>query len=276
MNLHFEQNIKDETIAKNNQWNKGCYHFILQRTLNEYYRKKSALRRAKTQNTLNVSLPLITDEIITALFEHASQIYFDKCSAKFEHTGFQSTPSERKFLESFKELTKIYSEFKNIEIYPIDHYTKQLNKKIVVGCHLPDYVVFGLKMTGYSGVVIEIDGDSHINKLGKDMIAYSHFESLGLFPLSIPNEKATDLQFVYEATKSMTRKRSGALDKQIQRTKRALWCKTISCNMTIHEINAFVLENFDLNLFLIEEAKALIIDPKCPIKVKYELMKELK
>ena len=276
MNIQFEQNIKDETNTKASQWRKGCHHFILQRTLSEFYRKKVALRKSQIEKSLGVCLPIITDEMLTVLFEHASQLYFNKCSARFEHTGFQSTPSERKFLESFKELTKIYPEFKNTEIYPAGHYTKHLNRKLVVGCHLPDYVIFGLKMTGYSGVIIEIDGDSHTNKLEKDMIAYSHFEDLGLYPLSIPNEKATDLQFIYEATKSMTRKRSGALDKQTQRAKRNLWCKTISCNMTLKDIDAYIFEKFGLNLFLSKEARALVLDTKCPVKIKRELLKELK
>ncbi len=276
MNIQFEQDIKDETKRKIKQWNKGCHHFILQRTLNEFYRKKTVLRRAQIEKSLTVSLPLITDEMITALFSHASQLYFDRCSARFEHTGFQSTPAERRFLETFKELTKTHIEFKNADIYPTDHYSKQLNRKLVVGCHLPDYVIFGLKMNGYSGLVIEIDGDSHVNKLEKDMITYSHFESLGLYPISIPNEKSTDLQFLYKAMKSMTRKRSGALDKQIHRTKRALWCKTIACNMTLKEIDTFVVEKFGLNLALVDEAHTLFLDSKCPVKVKRELAKELK
>ena len=239
------------------------------------YKEKVAIRRAAIENVLNLELCPLTDDILKSLYQFACQIFLAKCHLRFEHSGFQKTPSERKLLETIHQVIQDHHEFKHVEIYPSVRHSKDFPPKLkmVIGCYVPDLIIFGLKKDGYSGAFIEVDGDSHIYKHRSDMKMYDRLEELGLFPLPIPNEKSTDYGYVLGVFQELSRSRSGALDEQIKRSKRVLWCKTIACNLSLEEIDGFVHANFDISLHMKKEAEALIKISSCPIKLKTELSK---
>jgi len=227
------------------------------------------------ERLLNLELDLLTDEMLKGLYQFACQIFLAKCNLRFEHSGFQKTPSERKLLETIHRVIQDHPEFRYIEIYPSSLYSKDFppTLKMVIGCYVPDFIIFGLKRDGYSGAFIEVDGASHAYQYGSDMKMYDRLEDMGLFPLPIPNEKSTDYDYVLGIFQDLFRKRSGALDEQIRRNKRVLWCKTIACNMSLGEIDSFVHATFGVDLSMKVEAETLVQFPSCPIKLKSELIK---
>ena len=268
MNNKLLKNLNIETTSKTKNWNIGPYKFLLQRTLNDYHKSKSSSRRMKISALLKKELPLIDDDMLKQLYFFASNKYQTRCQHQYEHTGFQTTPSERRFIETLNKIIKSDSRFKYLQIFPNNKYS---GSKMVVGCYVPDFIVFGLKKNGYDGVFIEIDGDIHVEKTPKDHFMQDCLMSLGLYPISIPNERTGDQNFILSILNDLIRKRSGSLDKQIDRCKRSIWIKTISCNLTINEIEEIILSKYCISLNLADEAAEAVKMKDCPASIKREL-----
>lgn len=274
--IKLEQISKEESQYESYKWNKGCFNFLLQRVGENYIHQKNSQRRLAIESSLNMKLPPIEDHILIELYKYACNKYQKSCNRNFnEHSGFQKTTSEHQFLKTIEAVIKSNPDFKYIEIYPSISFSKDLptNHKVVIGSYVPDFILFGFKTSKASAVVIEIDGDSHINKLQKDLLRDQQLSELRIFTFSVPNEQAQDSTYIHRVFKSLHRKRSGALDKQIQRTKRMIWIKTISCHLSFAEIENFVFERSGVRLNLESEATSLLGLDNCPRKIKVELLR---
>ena len=147
--------------------------------------------------------------------------------------------------------------------------------KAVIGVHVPDFLLFGMKTKGYSAVVIEMDGDSHVDKSRKDFVYYKHLEELGVFVWSIPNNQARDFNYIKATLLKLRKRRSGSLDAQTRKVKRAVWVKTIANHMSLQEIEAHVHQQFEIRLNLTQEAQALLTLKSCPRNIRKELRSSL-
>jgi hypothetical protein len=142
---------------------------------------------------------------------------------------------------------------------------------MLVGIHVPDFLVFGIKGLGFSSVAIEIDGDSHAEKCVKDFQKYENLSECDIMTISVPNSKVRDFKYIKGILSEMIRKRSGALDRQIKANKRRIWCKTISCQITLKEIEIFAKNKSGIDLYLVKEAKYLLRESDCPRSIRREL-----
>ena len=271
--LPLEENARAESEKLYAQWNHGCYRFLLQRTADHYNRIAVATRRKLVEEKLQAVLPAISDEMLSVLYSHAMKRYKTTCFERYQHSGFEMTNSERQFKESLEKILTSLGYAKHVEVYPSDTYSKDFpaRTRLVAGVHAPDFLIFGLKQKGFSSIAIEVDGDSHVHKTAKDFRKYANLQQLGILALSIPAEKVSDLRFIENLVRDLSRKRSGALDKQIASNKRKIWCKTIACQMTLKEIEAFVIHNFGVELNLIAESKALLAIESCPREIRREI-----
>ncbi len=271
--LPLEHQARNEAKINKARWSHGCFHFLLQRTTTQYNHKTTTHRRQLLESVNNISLPIIDDAMLLSLYRLACFKYLHSCFHKYLNSGFERTYHEKMFLSTLQNIISTNPKFKYLEIYPSSFLSKDLSplQKMVIGIHVPDFLIFGLKHPGYSSVVIELDGDSHIEKYSKDKLYYDHLQELGIFCWSIPNDKVTDESYVTKGLESLYRHRSGALDKQIKKNKREIQCKTIACNLTLQEIESFVEKHFKTALNLRVEASTLFKDPTCPRKIKSEL-----
>lgn len=268
-----EELARKQTLQLQSSWEKGCFNFLLQRTENYFHNRKVSSRRIQIEASINKQLPMIDDASLLALYTHACKVFQKQCRIRFIHNGFQRTLPEKLFLNTLQRVILENPTFKYLESYP--SWSDSKNFKMVVGTHVPDFVVFGLKHPGYSSLVIEIDGDSHSEKYSKDQLYYDHLRELGIFYWSVPNEKVTDQNYILKGLKGFFRQRSGPLDKQIQRNKRAIWCKTIACHMDLAEIDLFFKEHYAIELNLRNEAIEVIKLKDCPRKIKAEIKRFL-
>lgn len=245
---------------------------MAQRTTDLYHHKKIERRRTQIESQLNQSLPLIQDHILLELYKLACSKYRAKCNSNYDYNGFSKTYPEKVFLNTIETVIKNNPELKYLEIYPSSRFSKDLIplNKMVVGNHVPDFLTFGLKSKGYSSIAFEIDGDSHENKYSKDKLYYDHMEEVGICCLSIPNDKVMDQDYILNTLRSLYKKRSGSLDKQIKRNKRLIWTKTISCHLSLEEIENIVLQRFSIQLNLLGEKYILLTRSDCPRKIKAE------
>lgn len=272
--LPLEQRAKDEEEQLLTHWNHGPFNFLLQRTFNAYLKDKTKKRREEVEATINKHLPPVTDEMLLSLYQHACRRFQDLCKSRFgNNSGFLKTSSERKFMDTLESILKENPELKGIEVYPSYCYCKNLSPmmKMVVGNHVPDFVIFGIKNVKASAVAIEIDGDSHIDKYQKDLLRDQHLQELKTFTFSIQNSQVQDRSYILGWLRKMYRKPSGALNNQIQYAKRMIWAKTIACNMTLAEIDNYIELHFGISTHLELEASKLAKLGCCPRKIKVEL-----
>lgn len=271
--LPLEENARTETEKLYAQWNQGCYRFLLQRTDDHFDRLATTNRRKLAEEQIGSILQPITDEMLSVLYAHSMKLFKSSCFERFQHSGFEMTLSERQFQKTLEEALAELGYTKNVEVYPSLSYSKDFpaHTRLVVGVHAPDFLIFGLKQKGFSSIAIEIDGDAHVHKAGKDFQKYANLQQLGILALSIPSEKVSDLAFVKSVVQSLSRKRSGALDKQIDSNKRKIWCKTIGCQMSLADIEGFISNRFGVDLKLDLEAKVLVRLEDCPREIKREL-----
>jgi very-short-patch-repair endonuclease len=273
--LPLEQKSKKESRVERYTWNKGRFNFLLRRTEEVYGRKKNLALRAVIENQIAQTLPRISDAHLLELYKFAYSKYLTKCHRDYRHhSGFLRTRAEHAFLDTLESILKQHPEFKYLEIYPSNDFSKNLNPgmKMVVGNYVPDFLIFGLKTDGYTSLTIEIDGDSHIHKFAKDELRRSHLAELKIRQLSISNERAANAADILALLEKTYRKRSGALDEQIKRNKRLIWTKTIACQLTLKEIDEFALDNWGIPLNLRLEAEYILRLQDVPRKIKKELM----
>lgn len=191
-----EQRAKDEAEISKITWSKGPYSFLLLRTQEKYSLKANQKRRLLLEQQLNLSFPMITDEMLLALYKYSCQKYLQDCHQKYNFSsGFGSTPSERKFAATLQAIVNANPILKHLEIYPSVEHSNDLpsNFKMVIGNYVPDFLIFGLKIKGASAVAIEIDGDFHVEKWSKDELRNAHLKQLKIFTVEIPNEQAADI-----------------------------------------------------------------------------------
>lgn len=271
-----EQLMKEETQYIKESWNSPIYEFLMSRSTQKYTHKATATRRRQIESQLNIELPPITDEMLIKLYLHACSKYQRKCNSTYnEKSGFLKTPQERVFLETLKSILSKHSKLKHLEIYPSPLQSTDLppDFKYVVGNYVPDFVVFGLKTKKSSGIVFEIDGESHSKKHQKDLLRNEHLLELNLFTIEIPNNQVTDFDYIESLMLKLLKIRTGSLNQQIQRTKRMIWLKTISCQLSLNEIESLVKAHFQIQLNLLLEAERLIRHPDCPRNIKRDLLK---
>lgn len=270
---NLEQRSKDESQQLKIDWNSGPFNFLLSRTSEKYKHKAVLLRRLDCEKQLSIALPQITDEMLLALYEYACCKFQEKCQRQYEFSGFTKTPSESSFSKVLNEIIKKHPKLKHLEVYPNQNYSKDhpQNFKMVVGNYVPDFLIFGLKLNGASAVAIEIDGDSHINKWGKDDLKNKHLQQLKIFTWEVQNDQVLDFDYLEKAILEMYRLRNGSLNAQILRAKRMIWVKTISCQLSLNEIDNFVSQHFSLALNLQSETKVLPELPGCPRNISREL-----
>lgn len=273
LKLPLEQNAKDEADDLKRSWDHGPFNFLLTRTQEKYKHKATAKRRYSIEQKLNLELPQITDDMLKALYELACHTYQSRCRKWYgNNSGFLRTPSESTFLRTLIEVIKANPKLKHLEVYPSEQHTKDFkpNYKMVVGNHVPDFLIFGLKIRKFSAVAIEIDGDSHIERWSKDELRSSHLKELKIFTLEIPNNQANDYKFISEAIFQMYRLRNGSFNTQIQRAKRLIWMKTVACQLSLVEIEEFIKLKYLIQLNLANEAEAILKLSDCPKSIRTE------
>lgn len=265
-----EETARDEADNLYSQWNQGCYKFLLQRTADHYDRLVTTKRRTEVQSILNQSLPKLNDQMLSYLYAYTSQKFSKHCFQAYEHSGFHITTTEKNFASSLTSVLKEVHGTDNLEIYP-NIAGPVFNSRMLIGVHVPDFLFFGIKQKGFAAIAIEIDGDAHIHKTKKDFQKYQNLESLGILTLSIPTERVHDLTFIRELLNSLKQKRTKAFIQQIAYTKRKIWCKTISCHLTLYEIEILVKNKFNEDLGLSAEAKIVTQLECCPRDIQREL-----
>lgn len=275
--LPLEENARTESEKLYAQWNRGCYRFILERTANYYNRVATSNRRKIVEDKIGLNLPPITDTMLCALYSYSMKRFKSTCFERFQHSGFEMTSSERQFQRTLETVLTNLGYTNQVEVYPSEAHSKDFpaQTRLVAGVHAPDFLIFGLKQKGFSSIAIEIDGDSHIHKASKDFQKYANLEQLGILALSVPAEKASDSAFIESIVRDLSRKRSGALDKQIASNKRKIWCKTIACHLSLSDVEEFVITHFRVELKLIAEAEVLANIVSCPREIKRELQANL-
>lgn len=269
-----EQLIKDEAEYLKECWKSPTYEFLLSRSLQKYNHEATSIRRKDIESLLDTQLLPITDEMLFQLYLHACLKYQKRCNQDFNlQSGFLRTPQERMFMQTLVEIIKKNPNLKLLEVFPSSEVSKDLpdNFKMVIGNYVPDYVVFGLKTKKSSGIVFEIDGESHSKKYEKDLLRNRHLYELNLFTIEIPNDQVRDFKYIESLLLNLFKARTGSLNKQILRTKRMIWIKTVTCQMSLSEIEDFVKKNFNVQLYLLKEASTLLLHPKCPRAIKFEL-----
>lgn len=273
--IPLEQRTRDEAAGMRIIWKTGAFNFLLSRTQEKYKLKAVGDRRRQLESQLNLKFPEIDDDMLKELYKFACLKYMKRCQQDYGYnSGFGKTPSETAFSKTIATIVKNHPKLKHLEIYPSQEYSKDLplDFKMVVGNYVPDFIIFGLKHKKSSAVAIEIDGDSHIDKWEKDETRSSHLKQMKLFVFEVQNNQATDLKFLTQALLSLYRLRNGSFNKQIQRTKRGIWVKTISCQMGLSEIEEFVQKTFSIKLNLCKEAQAIVNLDKCPRIIRSELL----
>ena len=85
------------------------------------------------------------------------------------------------------------------------------------------------------------------------------------------NQKTYTPKEKVKILKDLNTTRSGALDKQIQRHKRSIWCKTIACQLSLSDIDEYILDHFDVRLNLAIEGSHIVNLKNCPRIIKSEL-----
>lgn len=272
--LPLEQISREEAWQMKITWNTGAFNFLLARTQEKYRLKAVTARRRNLETQLSYKFPEINDDILRAVYQFACIRYMKRCHQNYGvSSGFGSTSSESTFSRTLLSIIQNNPKLKHLEVYPSQEYSKDLPPgfKMVVGNYVPDFIVFGLKTELTSGVAIEIDGDSHINKSEKDALRSGHLEEQKIFTWEIPNTQSSDSHFITQALLSLYRLRNGSFNDQILRAKRGIWVKTICCHMELSEIEDFVRENFSVELNLLIEAQALLDTTVCPRKIRSEL-----
>lgn len=272
--LPFEQHAKDEAEYNKIAWANGPYEFLLNRTEEKYKHKSNSIRRRMIEDDLKTILPVISDEILKSLYLLACSKYQRKSFSNYDSSsGFLKTSFENTFLKTVEQIIKDEPKLKHLEIYPSQNYSKYLpvNFKIVVGNYVPDFIIFGLKKIESSAVVFEINGPSHEKKSAKDILRDLHLEELKIFTVQITNEQAADIAYIKAVLLSLYRLRNGSFNTQIKRVKRLIFTKTISCHLSLAEIEAHVFSTFGITLNLKQEAKEIIKQPDCPRIIKREL-----
>ncbi len=272
--LPLEQQSKDETLALKSNWCSGAFYFLLERTSEKYALKKIKNRRSNLEHYSNTKFLPITDQMLFSLYQFASQKYLSYCQSNYNnYSGFSTTPSERKFLESIESIIKNHPKLKHLEIYPSHNYNKKFpsNFKMVIGNYVPDFLVFGLKIRGFSAVAFEIDGDSHTYKFAKDELRSKHLKELKIFTIEIPNNQVNDISYLTNILLKTYRLRNGSFNQQIQRVKRLIWLKTICCQLSLTEIENHIINNFNVQLNLVDELNSLKDRRSIPRRIKNEI-----
>lgn len=268
--LPLEEHARNETEKLYAQWNKGCYKFLLQRTSDYFDRQATSQRRGKVEHALGLSLPALTDQMLSYLYDYTARDFRRFCARSYEHTGFQMTTTEKKFASSVAMAIQEIRGGTNLEIYPSLIPSTEISR-MLIGVHVPDFIFFGLKQKGFAAIAIEIDGDAHVYKAQKDFQKYRNLEALGILTLSIPNEKVQDLDFIRNLLKGLKQKRTTAFRHQLASTKRKIWCKTIACHLSLSDVEALIKSKFDVDLGLLAEAAILKEFECCPRDIQKEL-----
>ncbi len=120
-------------------------------------------------------------------------------------------------------------------------------------------------------IVFEIDGPTHLEKIEKDLLREDVLRSIGIEIVRIHNNQAEDICFVRRLITPMRSTRAGNTDKQVAAQKRKLMCKTISCFLSLDEIDKLVADNFNVQLNLKLEADEIINLKLCPRRIISEL-----
>lgn len=273
--MNIEQQGKDEAESLKISWSNGPYNLLLSRTTEKYKHKATAERRRSIEVSQNVILPQITDKTLLSLYEHACEKYMRRCHRQpGGYTGFSTTPSENKFAEALNFIIGKNPTLRHLEVYPSQSRSKDLRPgfKMVVGNYVPDFVVFGLKTNGCSAVAIEIDGNAHVYKYAKDEVRSAHLKEMKIFPFEVQNDQSTDIAYLTSAILSLYRLRNGSFNRQILRSKRMIWTKTIACQLSLKEIEELVLQLEGTHLHLNLEAHEIAKTHTCPRKMRAELL----
>lgn len=274
--LPINEMIKDEAKYLKQSWSSGPFNFLLIRTIEKHSLRINSLRRSHLESLSGLSFPSFSDNQLKELYLLASQKYQAKCNSIYgASSGFYSTRHEEIFLRNLSQVIKENPLLRHLEIYPSIDHSKDLPPyfKMVIGNYVPDFVVFGIKSKNISAITLEIDGHSHLDKHEKDMNKSLQLEEMGIAQYEIQNDKVNDLNFIKSMLLERYKLRNGSFNDQIKRVKREIWMKTISCHLSLDEIESYCRIHFALELNLYEEAKLLINFKKCPRKIRKELLK---
>lgn len=269
---NIKYNTHKEAWNDSLRWSTGYFNYLLTRTNNKFFIKKNTERRILLESKLQTNLPLLNDTHLEQLYNYACSLFLKYCFDNYDNSGIQSTPYEKTMLKNLENIISENKDFKSLNIYP---YCNPKRHKPVIGCHMPDFLIFGLKEKKYSALVLEVDGDSHVDKYSRDINYYNHLKELGILVIPIPNEKASDQTYLKEVLNHYYRKRSGALDKQSKYCQRLIWAKTIACQMSLDQIDDYCLKNFNLITNLSLESKYIIKLSDCPRIIKKEFILNL-
>lgn len=275
MSWYLEQKAREESEHIKRTWNEGPFNFILSRTGEKYSLKANTARRLLCERLCGHDLPKITDKMLLSIYVFACLRYQGRCRNQYGPTsGFLATKSESDFAQTLQSIIKSHAKLAHLEVYPSEGQSKDLpaNFKMVVGNYVPDFLIFGLKGKKSSAVAVEIDGDSHLDKYSKDKMRSEHLQEMKVLTWEVQNTQAKDRSFIEKAVLDMYRLRNGSLNQQIQRAKRSIWTKTITCQLSLEEIERYVRQEFLTELHLRKEADFFKDTKNCPRPIKRSLV----
>src|SRR4051794_5652448 len=99
-----EHQAREQAELNRFRWSDGCFSFLLQRTSNHFNRKGVSQRRHQLESIIHQPLPILSDEILLALYQYACKSYQQECHLKYLHTGFQKTHQEKLLLSTVEKI----------------------------------------------------------------------------------------------------------------------------------------------------------------------------
>ena len=263
--VHFSTRSNEEGLELNKTWRKGAFNFLGQRTLNQYNKTKTTIRRVSLESSLNMRLPVLGDDLLESLSKKVISKY-QLSLKKYSNSGFDLTSYEISFVNTFNKIKSEISKLDDVVLIPNLGATR-----MAVGPYLPDFLLLGLSIKGYSLIAIEVDGGIHSLKQSKDFSKQDDLLELGIYTISIQNNQVSNEDFLTKLFKDEKivniQKRS---PEQLKSILRRIWVKTIVNHWSLERIENELNQESGINFNLLKEFKSLIQLSNCPRNIKIE------
>ena len=283
-----EQRFRDETQSADLRWERAqpMYEYLTYRFDDFGNRGASPAnlgRLADIEKDRRLQLPMLTEDHLHALADVALT-YARRQYGNFTTSPFTPTPTEmvalRKLLQCFRRNTVCRQALQD-QLEPSDD---GVPRKWLLGPHVPDLVLPGIRPVGttikFSGLIIEVNGGVHAEKLAKDTLLRNHAEEIGLFVYDVENADALrgdklarhirlalkhgDLEFVYD-------------HHQTNRLRQELMLLAIATWLTHDDIDAEIEAQNPYFRFNSEAGFNGMVDhPSCPRSLKIALARARK
>lgn len=263
--VHFSTKTNEEAKKLNKTWRKGAFNFLHQRTLNNYSKSKTSIRRTIIESSLDIVLPILDDEILEKLYMKVLNEYQRRYKGSV-NSGFDLTSYEISFIRTYSEIKSKIPKLSDVVLVPNIGTTR-----ISIGPYLPDFLLFGLSIKGYSLIALEIDGGIHSLKQAKDFSKQDDLLEFGIYTICIQNNQVGNQEFLtklFEDDKIVNiNKRS---PEQVKAIQRRIWLKTIVNHWPLERIEGELNQESQLQFHLIKEFKEMVKLNNCPRDIKKE------